>query len=207
MTRVKICGLTRKEDIFCINKAMPDYIGFVFAKSRRQVSNQQAFQLKGLLDQNIKAVGVFVNESKQTILDICNNGIINIIQLHGDEDADYIKHLKEKTSCPIIKAIRVKSSTDIEKAKHLPCDRLLLDTYQKDAYGGCGAVFDWSLIPRDTKPYFLAGGLSPENIEEAISTLHPYAVDISSGVETDGYKDPQKILKLMERIRSVNEHV
>lgn len=204
MTKIKICGLTRLQDIKAVNRWKPDYIGFVFAKSRRQVTPEQAGILKHKLNPDIKAVGVFVNESIETIVSICNAGIIDIVQLHGDETEEYIKDLKQLIKCPIMKAVSVKSSDQIVSAEKLSCDYLLLDTYQKGQHGGSGIAFDHSLIPALEKPYFLAGGLNLENIYEAISNNQPFAVDVSSGVETDGLKDEIKIQKIIEIIRQLD---
>ncbi|WP_040196663.1 phosphoribosylanthranilate isomerase [Candidatus Soleaferrea massiliensis] len=203
MTKIKICGLTRPEDIQYVNEARPDYIGFVFAESRRRVTIDQAAGLREMLHASIRPVGVFVNEPAEQIAEICRRGIIDIVQLHGDEDEGYIRRLRTLTGHPVLKAVRVRCREDILKAEQLPCERLLLDTYSKRQYGGCGEVFSWELIPASAKPYFLAGGLTAENIETAVRTLRPYAVDVSSGVETGGYKDPQKIFELIERVRSV----
>ncbi|MFA0815006.1 MAG: phosphoribosylanthranilate isomerase [Anaerofustis sp.] len=203
MTKIKICGLRRSEDIAAVNEAMPDYIGFVFAESRRRITKETARELKHLLDPNILSVGVFVNATLHEIMDICSDGIIDLIQLHGDESEKYTETLRSECGLPIIKAVRVASRQDILSAEHFPCDYLLLDTYQKDAYGGSGITFDWGLIPSIEKPYFLAGGLNEENIAAAIKTCRPYCVDVSSGAETDGYKDREKIKRIVQTVRSI----
>jgi len=203
MTAVKLCGLSRLQDIEMVNEVLPEYIGFVFAKSKRQVNEGIARGLKASLDSRIKSVGVFVNDTTERIADICNEGILDIVQLHGDEDEAYIRNLKEKISKPIIKAVRVQQKEDIRKAQELSCDYLLFDTYRKDQYGGCGETFDWSLISRGNKPYFLAGGINRDNVLQAIRIANPYAVDISSSVETDGVKDRHKIIEIVSNIRSV----
>lgn len=203
MTRIKICGLKRPEDISYVNEYLPDYVGFVFAKSRRQVSAEKAFELKRLLSPGISAVGVFVNAVPEAIVSLYHRHIIDLAQLHGEESWDYINQLK--TLCPeipVIRAVRVQSRAQILEAEKLPCDYLLLDTWQKDIYGGSGKSFDKNLIPPLTKPYFLAGGLNAENVWENICLCHPYAVDASSALETDGYKDKEKIRKFTERIRN-----
>ena len=205
MTQIKICGLTRIEDINAVNRFMPDYIGFVFAKSLRQVTREQACFLKSKLNSNIKAVGIFINEPVSSILNLIEGGVIDIVQLHGDENEAYIIELKQKTACPVIKAIRVQSAEQIIKAERLPCDMLLLDSYQKRQYGGSGKSFDLSLIPPLKKPYFLAGGLNDENIEQFILKCKPFGVDISSGVETDGIKDENKIRQITETISNINK--
>lgn len=201
MTKIKICGLKRKEDISYVNELLPDFAGFVFAKSSRQVDAKKAAELKKQLSPKIKAVGVFVNADPEFIAELYQQQIIDLAQLHGDETADYIHRLKHLCpSLPLIKAVRVQSTKQILEAEKLPCDYLLLDTWQKDSYGGSGKTFDRSLIPPLTKPWFLAGGLNAENIAESISQCHPWAVDVSSAVETDGVKDKEKIKLFIERI-------
>lgn len=204
MTKIKICGLKRPEDIEYVNQYLPDYAGFVFAGSKRKVTDEQAEELSRKLDGRIIAVGVFVNEPAEHIVNLVKKGIIRVVQLHGDEDREYILKLREnlEESVKIIKAVRVQNREQILEAEKLPCDYLLLDTWQKDAYGGCGKQFDKSLIPEDmSKPYFLAGGLAADNIRENIQICHPYAVDVSSAVETDGKKDEKKIQEFIERVR------
>lgn len=213
MTQIKICGLTRKEDIAAVNRWLPDYIGFVFAASRRQVTPKQADMLKSGLDHRIKAVGVFVNETVQSIVSLYKAGIIDAVQLHGDEDADFIASLqtllntdvaqKERPACPVIKAVRVQSTQKILQAQDLPCHLLLLDTFQKGEYGGSGEVFDHSLIPPLAKPFFLAGGLDCCNIANVVRKYRPFGVDVSSGVETNGIKDEAKIRLLIETVRTL----
>lgn len=202
MTKIKICGLSRTEDIIAVNQARPDYIGFVFAKSRRQVTQEKAEQLKKLLHPSIKAVGVFVNEEIDGIEKICMNNTIDIIQLHGDEDENYIKELRKSCSLPVIKAVRVRNPEDIKRAESFACDYLLLDTYTDHEYGGSGISFDWSMVKKISKPYFLAGGIHSGNILDAIRICNPYCIDVSSGVETDGFKDTNKIIKIVTKIRS-----
>ena len=203
-TKVKICGLKRLEDIEIVNKFCPDYIGFIFAASKRQISIEIAQQLKALLHPSIKTVGVFVNESIEKILQYEQLGIINIVQLHGDEDLVYIKELKKSSSLPIIKAFRIKDEKSLENQYSLIenpiLDGVLLDAFSPVNYGGLGKSFDWNLLEKVPRPYFLAGGIGIDNIDEAL--LHkPYAVDVSSKVETDGVKDETKVRVLIERIR------
>ena len=208
MTKIKICGIKRKEDIGMVNDLSPDYIGFVFAKSSRQVTTAQAEVLKKQLFPSIKAVGVFVNEEQQKIIRLCENKIIDLVQLHGDEDLNYIQELKNHISCPVIKAVRVQSSEQIRRAEKLPCDYLLLDTYTKGQYGGSGQTFDRTLIPKLTKPFFLAGGLTADNVAASIiecKMCKPYAVDVSSAVETAGVKDREKIAEFMLHVRVKSE--
>ncbi len=201
-TKVKICGLTRPEEITYVNEYQPEYVGFVFAKSRRQVDCNQARNLRRLLDPQIQVTGVFVNESEDVIARLCENKTIDVVQLHGEEDESYIRKLRERIEHPIIKAVRVRGAQDILAAEKLPCEYLLLDTYMKGQYGGSGKAFDLGLIPRLTKPFFLAGGLTAEQVQEKIHACHPYAVDISSGVEgEDGLKDREKIRIFIEKVR------
>ena len=202
MTKIKICGLKRTEDISYVNELLPDFAGFVFAKSSRQVDAKKAAELKKQLSPKIKAVGVFVNAEPEFIAKLYQQQIIDLAQLHGDETADYIHRLKHLCpSLPLIKAVRVQSTKQILEAEKLPCDYLLLDTWQKDSYGGSGKTFDRSLIPPLTKPWFLAGGLNAENIAESISQCHPWAVDVSSSVETNSVKDKEKIKTFIDHVR------
>ena len=196
--RIKICGLFRDCDIDYVNEAKPDFIGFVFAKSRRQVSGEWAEAMRSKLRSEITPVGVFVNESLANVARLLNNNIIEMAQLHGAENEHYIQELKSLTQKPIIKAVRVLSHDDIEAAQHTVADFLLLD----NGTGGTGESFDWSLVRQVTKPFFLAGGLKADNIEQAIVATSPYAVDLSSGVETGGLKDRAKILEIVRSMRN-----
>lgn len=198
MVKVKICGLRRSEDIEAVNLLCPDYVGFVFAKSKRKVTDETAMELKKMLKPEIQTAGVFVNEQAERIISLCEDGIVDLVQLHGDEDEKYISTLKSRIHIPVIKAVRVRSREQILKASKLPCEFLLLDTYMPGMYGGSGKQFDWKLIPEMGKPYFLAGGLNAANIKEALSECSPYAVDVSSAVETGGWKDEKKMEQLMQ---------
>lgn len=205
MIRLKLCGLTRLEDIEAVNQIRPDYVGFVFAKSKRQIDEQRAMELKSTLRQDIQAVGVFVNEELERIVSLAHRGIVDLIQLHGDEDNIYISKLKKALpEYPVIKAIRVKKTEDILKSQKLSCDYLLLDTFLPNAYGGGGKAFDWSLIPGDIKPFFLAGGLHAGNVTQAIVRCSPRCLDLSSGIETDGKKDPKKMQEIADIVRQLN---
>lgn len=206
MTRIKICGLTRPEDIDAVNRFMPDYIGFVFAESRRQVDDVRAKELRLRLASGISAVGVFVNEDIGRIEKLCRAGVINLVQLHGEEDEAYVRKLKQYISKPIIRAVRIKDEEEVNRDYRGEFEYLLFDTYHKDLYGGSGKSFDWSRIGRQEKPYFLAGGLSSDNVLDAISKLDPYGVDISSGVEIDGLKDADKIGEIINKIREYKKH-
>ena len=198
MVKIKICGIKRLEDIRIVNQYKPDYIGFVFADSKRKVSHDLAYELKLNLDSDIVAVGVFVDASLDEILELFDEGIIEIAQLHGTESEEYILRLKEKTNdkLKIIKAIEITSDIDLLSYDNSQADYLLLDSGK-----GSGKTFDWRLIRKDLKKeFFLAGGLNYQNISQAIHEFDPYAVDLSSSVETDGYKDELKIKKVMEAI-------
>ena len=201
MTKIKICGIKRPEDISYVNKYLPDYIGFVFAKSKRMVDDAAALQLKKLLNKRIKAVGVFVNEPIEHITSLCRDNIIDLVQLHGEEDEEYIRELKQRIPGGIIKAIRVKGPVEMDAIQKLPCNHFLFDTYSEKQYGGSGLTFNRELIPKNCKPFFLAGGLNADNILKAIEDCHPYCVDISSGVEANAIKDENKIKEIIELVR------
>lgn len=199
-TRIKICGLRRKEDILFANEIRPDLIGFVFADSRRKVTAETALQLRNWLKPEIPAVGVFVNAKEKEILELAQAEIIQMIQLHGQEDLEYIKGIKQQCSLPVIKAVSVKGQEDIAFFQDSEADYLLFD----QGSGGSGRVFDWSLLSGNLKkPFFLAGGISEENVQEAIRKYHPFAVDASSSVETDGIKDFEKMKRLTELVHGI----
>ena len=196
MSKVKICGLTRPEDIAAVNAVRPDYVGFVFAKSRRQVTPEQARKLKDLLAPGIQAAGVFVNAPVEEMVSLARAGTIELIQLHGGEDEATVRQVKAATGLPVIKAVSVRAAEDVDRWRASAADFLLLD----NGAGGTGKVFDWSLLPPLDRPWFLAGGLTEANIPEALK-LSPYCLDISSGAETDGLKDKDKIRRIVEMIR------
>lgn len=200
MPRIKLCGLFREEDIEYANQAKPDFVGFIFAESRRKITPEKAAAFRKKLDTDIPTVGVFVNHEISEIEKLVNDGTIQFVQLHGEEDEVYINELKRVVDVPVIKAVRVKSTSDILEAVKLPVDYLLLDTYSEKEKGGTGEVFDWSIIPEIKKPYFLAGGLNLENIEKALK-YDAYCYDVSSGVETDGIKDRDKMIEIVRKIR------
>ena len=248
MTKIKLCGLRRIEDIETVNILKPDYIGFVFApESKRYITPDEAAKLKKKLNENtlsiknqtgitddksntninsnthklIKAVGVFVDEDVEKVAELLNTRVIDIAQLHGNEDENYIRELRRlitkknsdeqkdasidnpgknkdnKYEGCIIKAFKIKTKEDLEKAKSSIADYILLD-----AGAGDGMRFNWDLLQGFVRPYFLAGGLDSENVKEAITKLHPYGVDVSSGIETDGYKDPVKMQKFVYNVRN-----
>ncbi len=189
MSKIKICGLFRKEDIVAVNTAKPDYIGFVFAESKRRVSAGQAAELRIHLSPGITPVGVFSDHTIYEIVSLVQRGIIAAAQLHGSEDEGYIRRLKTLCPIPVIKAIQVHSSADIRKWKDTQADFLLLDSG-----AGSGVPFDWNQIQMTGKRFFLAGGINESNLGAALS-LHPYCVDLSSGAETNGLKDPGKSVR------------
>lgn len=199
-TKVKICGIFRPQDIEFVNEAKPDYIGFVFyEKSHRNVTPKQAKALKSLLNSHIQAVGVFVDDDISFIAKLVNENIIDLIQLHGEENSEYIAELKELTHKPIIKAIKIESIEDIEKidsAFHSGADFIMLDSGK-----GSGKAFNWGIAEETEQPIFVAGGLNSNNIVDAIKIFRPFAVDISSGVETNGIKDKEKITKIVDLVR------
>lgn len=201
MTNIKLCGLSRMVDIEVVNELKPEYIGFIFVpKSKRYVSIAQASVFKKVLDKKIKAVGVFVDEDIDIILDCINLGIIDMVQLHGHEDENTILKLKALGQRPIIKAFKIESKSDAIEAEKSSADYILLDSGS-----GSGKVFDWELIKDIKREYFLAGGLDVENVEKAIRVLKPYAVDVSSGLETDGLKDKLKMEAFVYNVRKVEE--
>lgn len=196
--RIKLCGLSRPCDIEVVNELCPDYIGFVFAeKSRRYVPPEQAAELKSLLRPEILAVGVFVDEEIERIADLLGAGVIDLAQLHGGEDEAYIGRLRERTDSPLIKAFRVDKEGDIEKARASTADYVLLDS----GSGGTGKAFDRKLLARMDRPYFLAGGLDAATVGEAVERWRPYGVDVSSGIETEGVKDAEKMRAFMKCAR------
>ena len=200
MAKIKICGLTRMEDIDAVNVSKPDYVGFVFySKSRRCISVSQAARLKAALNPDIQAVGVFVNEDARIIEEIARQNIIDLIQLHGQETEEMIKNLRGTVKKPIIKAVPVQSGEDIEKWKSSIADYLLFD----NGAGGTGKTFRWDYINGYEKPFFLAGGLNLQNLEEAYAQ-GAYALDLSGGAETDGIKDPEKIERIVGLVRKLS---
>lgn len=197
-TKIKFCGLSRNCDIETANVLSPDYVGFVFAKnSRRCVSFARAKELKALLAPGILTVGVFVNEDPRTVAAFLEAGVIDAAQLHGDEDTDYIRGLKSLTKAPLIKAFGLRSIHDLPAVERCPADLVLLDS----PGGGTGRLFDWQLLENIQRPYLLAGGLSAENVGEAIARLRPFGVDVSSGIETGGYKDREKMTAFAAAVR------
>lgn len=199
MTKIKICGLQSDNDIAYVNELKPDYIGFVFMQGRRRyVSPERAASMRKMLDPSIQSVGVFVNEPVENVISLLQSGTIQIAQLHGQEDEAYVRTLKSFSDHPVIKAFIIRSGEDMQRALSFPSDYLLLDNGL-----GTGETFNWSLIPEIDRPFFLAGGLTPDNVCEAIAKAHPYGVDTSSGVETDSHKDYQKIKAFINAVRGL----
>ncbi len=206
--KIKLCGMMRPCDIDYANEAMPDYVGFIFANTRRKISCEQAKEFRTKLDPGIAAVGVFVDEDPAVVADLLNAGIIDLAQLHGAEDASYIAALRNllKERKPLIKAAKVTGRESIEQALGLDTDYLLLDAYKKGVLGGSGESFNWAVLEevRITKPWFLAGGLDIRNIDSALR-LGAYGYDLSTGIEseTDGQKVREKMIEIVRRIRNV----
>jgi phosphoribosylanthranilate isomerase len=217
-TKIKICGISREEDIAAVNRYRPDFIGFVFAESKRKVTVSQAARLAGILDKAVITVGVFVDSPPDGIVDIARQGIISMVQLHGNEADDEIIYIHRKTGLKVIRSVTVRTAKDIVKAAQSPADMLLLDNGK-----GTGNTFNWHIFKDymdgmvDTnmetsdikeerqvliggKPFMVAGGIDLSNIKEALQ-IPAYAVDLSGGAETDGVKDPEKIRKLVEAVR------
>lgn len=203
--KVKMCGISKVETIPAIVEAKPDYMGLVFAPSKRQVTVEQA---KTLVDElhkqyEIKTVGVFVNETVENLLKIAEEVKLDVIQLHGDEDESFIQTLKEQSNVEVWKAVQVRSAADAEKWIDSSADMLLFDAYHKDERGGTGEVFDWSSLDEFERPFMLAGGIDSTNVARAIRTVRPYGIDISSGIETDGVKDDEKIKAFTNIVRTI----
>lgn len=204
MTKIKICGLRRMEDVEYVNSCKPDFAGFVFAESKRKVTIDQALNLRNHLADEIIPVGVFVNEQTEKVAKLLNDGIIDIAQLHGDEDAAYINQLrKQMKRGKLIKAIRVADAGSLTDCEKIDVDYLLFDTFSLKEYGGTGRQFNWNLISGIKKPFFLAGGIHSDNVSEAIEQVHPFAVDVSSAVETDGFKDKEKIIEIVTKVKII----
>lgn len=199
MTRIKICGLTRPEDVRYVNTAKPDWCGFIlnFPSSRRNVTPEQARALRAGLDPDIRPVGVFVDRPAEEVAALLNSGVISVAQLHGREDDAYISVLRTLApGCVVWRAFQLRSQADLAAADASGADLVLLDNGR-----GTGQTFDWSLAGSVHRPFLLAGGLTPESIPRAVAALRPYGLDLSSGVETDGVKDPAKIQAAMTAAR------
>ena len=223
--KVKMCGISKIETIPAVIEANPDYMGLVFAPSKRQVTVEQAKTLVEELhkqyanrynrdaeqysnqtlihQESIKTVGVFVNETVESLLKIAKEVKLDVIQLHGDEDESFIQILKEQSNVEVWKAVQVRSATDAEKWIDSSADMLLFDAYHKDERGGTGEVFDWSSLDEFERPFMLAGGIDSTNVARAIRTVRPYGIDISSGIETEGVKDNEKIKAFTNIVRTI----
>lgn len=197
MTRIKLCGITELDTMDAVNELMPEYIGFVFAKkSKRFLTPETAGELKKRLAPGIQAVGVFVDAPMEQVAELLNKGVIDIAQLHGREDEAYIQRLRCLTDKPIIKAFVISGREDVESIEECSADFVLVDSG-----AGSGMAFDWSLTKEIRRPFFLAGGLDAENVGEAVRQIHPYAVDVSSGIETVGHKDKEKMAAFVAAVR------
>ncbi|MBQ3396749.1 MAG: phosphoribosylanthranilate isomerase [Synergistaceae bacterium] len=198
MAKVKICGISHEIEIGIMNELRPDYIGFVFVpRSKRFIAPEHAGHLRAKLNPAIKTIGVFSNASLNTVAMCVETSGIDFIQLHGDETREYIASLRELIHCPIIKAFKVKRAIDAERAMNTPADYVMLDSGE-----GSGKTFDWSLIGNTSRRYFLAGGLTPENVQQALSiTPQPYCLDVSTGVESNRLKDYRKVMKFILAVR------
>ena len=217
--KVKMCGISKVETIPAVVEAKPDYMGLVFAPSKRQVTVDQAKILVEELhrgyakkygsdtehDKNdtIKTVGVFVNETVDNLVTIANEANLDAVQLHGDEDEAFIQSLKERTNVEVWKAIQIRTAADTEKWIDSSADMLLFDAYHKDERGGTGDVFDWASLDAFERPFMLAGGIDSTNVARAIRTVRPYGIDISSGIETNGVKDDEKITAFTKIVKSI----
>ena len=202
MTKIKICGLRRPQDIEAVNAARPDFAGFVVEVpgSRRSVDKRELRELAGRLEEGILSVGAFVNAPPELVAELLEEGTLDLAQLHGQEDEIYMAELRRLTEKPLIQAFSIQTGQDAERALESRADYLLLD----QGRGGTGQTFDWSLLPEINRPFFLAGGLGEENLERAIRQVRPWAVDLSSSLETDGQKDPEKIRRAVELVRRLN---
>ena len=217
--KIKMCGISKVETIPAIVEAKPDYMGLVFAPSKRQVTVEQAKTLVEELhkvyvkkygsdteqdkDDTIKTVGVFVNETVDNLVTIANEVNLDAVQLHGDEDETFIQSLKERTNVEVWKAVQIRTAADAEKWIDSSADMLLFDAYHKDERGGTGEVFDWSSLDAFERPFMLAGGIDSTNVARAIRTVRPYGIDISSGIETNGVKDDEKITAFTKIVKSI----
>lgn len=210
--KVKMCGISKVETIPAVVEAKPDYMGLVFASSKRQVTVEQAKTLVEVLHKqckaqndtvSIKTVGVFVNETLDNLVTIANEANLDVVQLHGDEDEAFIQSLKERTNVEVWKAIQIRTAADTEKWIDSSAEMLLFDAYHKDERGGTGEVFDWSSLDAFERPFMLAGGIDSTNVARAIRTVRPYGIDISSGIETNGMKDDKKITAFTKIVKSI----
>lgn len=221
--KIKMCGISKVETILAIVDAKPDYMGLVFAPSKRQVTVDQAKILvselhkqyanrynrnviqwsNDVVQEFIKTVGIFVNETLDNLVTIATEVNLDAVQLHGDEDEAFIQSLKERTNVEVWKAVQIRSAADAEAWIDSSADMLLFDAYNKDERGGMGEVFDWSCLDEFERPFMLAGGIDSTNVARAIRTVRPYGIDISSGIETEGVKDDEKIKAFTNIVRTI----
>ncbi len=198
MPKIKLCGLTREEDVLTANRLKPEYVGFVFVPgSRRFVTVDRARELRRLLDSDIAAVGVFLCEPPEKVASLLWEGVIDLPQLHGGEDERYLSRLRTLTDRPVLQAFRADTERRLRDAANSTADMVLLDS----GAGGSGVPLDWNTLRAFPRPFFLAGGLDPNNVADAVASLRPYAVDVSSGIETDGRKDPEKMSAFVAAVR------
>ncbi|SHJ54656.1 phosphoribosylanthranilate isomerase [Hathewaya proteolytica DSM 3090] len=202
MTKIKICGLKTMRDIDYINELMPDYVGLVFADSKRKVSLEQAITMRISIKNNIKVVGVFLDEDREKVLDTAKKLRLDVIQLHGEEDLEYMEYLKMKSEAEIWKAVCIKCQKDLEKIREYEGYKLLLD----GASAGQGKCFDWSLVENKVcGNIILAGGINCNNVQHGIYMFKPFAVDVSSAVETEGIKDYIKMKEFIGKVRQYDK--
>lgn len=200
---IKLCGLRRQEDIRIINEVMPEYAGFILAEGRRRtVTPEQMRSLTAQLKPGIRRTAVFLDQDPEWIIDLAKQDLMDVIQLHGNESDDTIRRIRKASGRPVIKAFRIDTKEDAKSAQKSAADYILLD----HGNGGSGEAFDWSLIDAITRRFFLAGGLTPENVPAAIARTRPMAVDVSSGVETDHVKDAGKIRRFVQNVRNGEHH-
>lgn len=216
MPKIKICGIKTLADVEKANKYLPEYVGFVFANTKRFVTDKQAYEMKQALAKTIQSVGVFVDEPIEHVISLCKQGILDAVQLHGAEPETYIRELKAKTDTTVIKSVKVQTAGQIVNLMSEEADFMLFDTYKKGELGGTGARFPLETLAeafqnmkaqkKAIKPYFLAGGLNHQNVTEVIAKMAEsvgcYAVDVSTGIETDGMKDDRKIRQFIQNARN-----
>ena len=202
-TMIKICGLKRMEDVEIVNKYKPDFVGFVFANTKRFVSDELAVQMKNALDKSIKVVGVFQNDTIEHFEKLCGEGAIDAVQIHGDESEEFVSEVMIRTGKPVIRALKGISRACLEADfKRCVADYIMVDSVSARGFGGTGKTFDLSILPESNKKIFVAGGIDEDNVDDIIDTVFPYCVDVSSRVESDGFKDEEKIKRIIEKVRT-----
>lgn len=202
-TMIKICGLKRMEDVEIVNKYKPDFVGFVFVHTKRFVSDELAVQMRNALDNSIKVVGVFQNDTLEHIEKLCSEGAIDVVQIHGDESEEFVSEVMIRTGKPVIRALKGISRESLEADfKNCVADYVMVDSVSANGFGGTGKTFDLSILPENNKKIFVAGGIDEDNVDDIIDTVFPYCVDVSSSVESDGFKDEEKIKRIIEKVRT-----